>query len=181
MSRQSKRRKKTSPIFGELAEKEDDQWWKSLLQELADGYFPHRVSYSDSKLMFKNKSGKHTCLHLDPSDKKLLNNIKTFFSETVGLTPSDQFDFDDFHEELGLLTFKELQSSVISRRIAIDNYLKKKKPAPDEYKFLRRLIWWGFVNKLWNEDTFVFEENRIIDFNPNEIGKKPAKRTTKKK
>lgn len=177
----SKRRKKTSPIFGELAESETDSWWKGLFQDLADGVFPHRVSYTDSTLFFKTRSGKYVRFHMIPNDPKLAIQLKAFFSETVGLIPSTYFDWDGPEEELGILTFKDMQKYDIVRRIAVYNYLSKQDLTQEEFIELQREIWWGFINKRWNQDTFLLEENRIVEFNPDEVNKKPTKKAKAKK
>lgn len=175
----TRRRKKTSPLFGELAEKEKDSWWRNLFFEIADGIFPHRVSYAESTLFFKTKSGKYSKLFLNQElpENKLANQIKSFFAETVGLLPSSSFEGDIPEEDLGILTFKELQKNDLVRRIAIYYYLKRQDLEPEDFDFLQKELWWGFVEKRWVEETFVIEENRIVDFNPDIVNEK----TTKKK
>ena len=169
------RRKKTSPLFFELAQIEDDSWWKGIFLEIADGFFPHNVSYSNSALFFKNRLGKYNNLILDPNfdNEKILDMIKDFFKEIVGIIP-DQ-DLADLYMKNDTIevNYAFLKKKDVIRDILIWKYLKTLEITKEEFKNLKRDIYWGFVLDRWTVKTFVIENNEIIEFNPDEI--KPLK------
>jgi len=161
------RRKKTSPIFGELSEYEDDQWWKNLFLEMSDGIFPYKVNYNNSTLFYKLRNGKYENLTIDTTiqPKKLLAQLKTFFLDVVGLLPSEFFDVIAEREK-GKLTWKEINKNETTRSVAIWAYLKTLDLNDDEFVEIERIIWWGFAKNLWMEKTFTIKNNRITNFDP---------------
>ena len=168
MAGKSQRRKKTTPLFGELAEYEQDDWWKNILQEMSDGIFPHKVNYANSTLYYRTKSGKYENIEIDSSlsPKILLKRVKDFLEKTVKLIPSKYFDTLD-EKQIGVLTWKQLSKNDLLRRIAIWVYLSDLGLSEEDSKIIEREIWWGFSKGVWVEKTFTIQGNKIIDFDPN--------------
>jgi hypothetical protein len=165
------RRKKTSPLFFELAGIEEDIWWKSLLLEIADGFFPHNVSYSTSTLFFRNRLGKYNNLILDPNFSKteILTQLKEFFKNVVGIIP-DQ-DLTDLYSknEIIEVTYALIKKKDLIRDILVWKFLKTLELTKEEFKNLKREIFWGFIMDRWTPKTFVIENNEIIEFCPDEV------------
>jgi hypothetical protein len=178
------RRKATTPLFGELAELEDDPWWNSLLVKISNGFFPHRVNYSNSTLFFRNRQGKYFPLILDAnfSPRELLDKIKIFFRQIVGLIPDVEFDLlDEISHTQEKIDWNILQKNEAIRELLIYLYLQGLHLDDESTNELGAQIWWGFLVGNWTEKTFEIENNRIISFDVDQLKTVKAKRSTKSK
>lgn len=177
MATRSVRKKKTSPVFLQLAELETDVWWKELLTQMGTGYFPHKMNFSNATLMAKQKNNKYVnfIINRDISLSELLDDLKNFLRKEVGISSDLEHDENQYSSD-NTLCWNHIHRSTIMREIFIYLYIRRLN-ITDKQKLLelKQLIWFGFAENRWHDATFTFKNGQIIDFNPNA----PKKRKTK--
>lgn len=165
------KKKRTSPLFYELAEIENDSWWREKIFEIAEGYFPPHLNYANSTFYYKNqgRGSKNLILVFDPNIEQyeMLKQLKTFLRDVVGLIPDDEVSY--ISEQVNVaVDWNFLKKKKPFREILIWNYLKSLGLSRSEFEKQRRLIFWGFVYDEWNEKTFKIENGQIVNFDPNQ-------------
>lgn len=168
--KQRPRKKPTSPIFRELAEMEEDPWWKELFFDMANGYFPARTGYLNGGLCFKT-STKIINVQIQGIDdnEELLKQVKDFFQDVVGLIPDSHFEESSLisvDSEEVFLTWNVFKKASIYRVILISNYVESLDLGEVERENLRRMIIFGLFNRTVDENNFQFGVAKIENFIP---------------
>jgi hypothetical protein len=167
MSKKAKQRKKaTTPVFSELAELEEDEWWKKLFYDMADGYFLNKTGYVNGNLYFKNTKGKLQILQIQGIDDldTLGEQMKVFFLKNVGIIPDSYFSTSSVvSKDYEILKWANFKKPSIYRSILILNYLETLELTEEETNLTYTNILLGLLNKTMNENDFGFSQN-IIEY-----------------
>lgn len=162
------KKKKTTSIFFDLVEIEEDEWWKERFIQMGEGYFPNHLNFSNSSLYYKIK-GSYKIFLFDPNVElnEILFNLKKFLREVIGLVPDTEVS-NYYTKNLPEINLEVLKRKPVIRDLLVWNYLSKLNLSKKEYKEKEREIFWGFISEEWTDKTFTIENNQIIDFDENE-------------
>lgn len=161
------KKKKTSAIFALLGKDEENEWWKNLFDEMADGIFPYRLSYINGSLSYINRKGKFFQLLVENQDlEELRIEIKDYIRKVVGIIPDDDIEDYSILSSATDISWKSIQRDGILREVLINKYISTLDLNKAEIAKLRSEIWWGFLVGDFSESNFEIVNNQIVAYHP---------------
>lgn len=174
------KKKKTSAVFAQLAECEENLWWCNFFEQLAEGIFPYRLSYINGSLSYP-KGGKFIQLLVENQDlEELREQIKVYIKIEVGIIPDDEVEDFSTISSTADITWKTLLKDNTLRDILIYKYLNSLKLDKKEYERIHNEIWWGFLKREFTVANFEIVNKQIVNYYPNTIKKENKTKKEKK-
>jgi len=169
------KRKKTSPVFAELAEDEESDWWRNFFDQLAEGIFPFHLSYINGSLSYI-KNGKFNQLLVENQElEELRENVKEYIRKIVGIIPDDEMEEFSTFSSYTDINWKTILKDKLLRDILISKYISSLKLSKAEEKKLKSEIWWGFLRGDFTSANFEISDKEIVNYYPMINNKKETK------